>query len=160
MNDVQNESRRGRPPITSKARGNFRHTLYLSFLDFVLLDLKERFIGAASSCAQVCKLLDNWERCKREDFGDLLQLYEGLLPDGDFPSKTSPASYFQMVTSPSNSNFPSKCPLYTSTPETFTTALKVCHKTSMPLIFALLENDAGVTLSVTAWTANQSFSRT
>ena len=87
---IQKEGRRGRPPVASSAYDRFRQNVYLPFLDFVLMDLKERFVGAASSCIQVCKLLP---RCisekdaKKDDFDDLIQLYEGVLSDGDFSSE-------------------------------------------------------------------------
>ena len=91
LGDIQIEDRRGRHPVASSAYDQFRQTVYLPFLDFVLMDLKERFVGAASSCfVQVCKLLPRWiseKDAKEEDFDDMVQLYKGVLPDGDFPSE-------------------------------------------------------------------------
>ena len=145
--DIQIEGRRGRPPVASSAYDHFRQTVYLPFLDFVLMDLKERFVGAASSCAQVCKLLPRWiseKDAKEEDFDDLVQLYEGILPDGDFPSKFEVWKNMW------------RFPLYTDTPETFTAALRVCDKATMPVIFTLLQ--IGATLPVTVCTAERSFS--
>ena len=86
------------------------------------MDLKERFIGAASSCVQVCKLLPRWiseEDAKEEDFDDLVQLYEGVFP----------------LTSPASSKFAKPVALLPvhDTPETFTAACRVCHKTTMPV---------------------------
>ena len=118
----------------------------MPFLDFVLMDLKERFVGAASSCAQVCKLLPRWiseKDANEEDFDDLVQLYEGVLQDGDFSSE------FEVW------KVTRRFPLYTDTPETFTAALRVCHKTTRPVIFTLLQ--IGATLPVTVCTDERSF---
>ena len=147
LGDIQIEGRRSRPPVASSAYDHFRQTVYLPFLDFVLMDLKERFVGAASSCAQVCKLLHRWiseKDAKEEDFDDLVQLYEGILPDGDFPSEFEVWKNMW------------RFPLYTDTPETLTAALRVCHKATMPVIFTLLQ--IGATLPVTVCTAERSFS--
>ena len=68
---LQIEGRRGRPPLASSAYDHFRQTVYLPFLDFVLMELKESFVGAASSCVQVCNLLPRWineKDAKEEDF--------------------------------------------------------------------------------------------
>ena len=85
LGNIQIEGKRGRPPVASSAYDDFRQTVYLPFLDFVLMDLNERFVGAASSCAQVCKLLPHY--ISEKDFDDLVQLYDGVLPDGDFSSE-------------------------------------------------------------------------
>ena len=111
------------------------------------MDLKERFVGAASSCAQVCKLLPRWiseKDAKEEDFDDLVQLCEGILPDGDFPSEFEVWKNMW------------RFPLYTDTPKTFTATVRVCHKATMPVIFTLLQ--IGATLPVTVSTAERSFS--
>ena len=42
ISDVQQEGRRGRPPAATSAYDNFRQTVYLPFIDFVLLDMLER----------------------------------------------------------------------------------------------------------------------
>ena len=81
---------------------------------------------------------------KEKDFDDIVQLYEGVLPDGDFPSELEVWKNMW------------RFPLYTDTPEAFTAALRVCHKATMPVIFALLQ--IGATLPVTVCTAERSFS--
>ena len=73
--DIEIEGRRGRSPVASSAYDHFRQTVYLPFLDFDLMDLKERFIGAASSCVQVCQLLPRWISGKdamEKDFDNLV----------------------------------------------------------------------------------------
>ena len=142
--------RRGRPSVASSVYEYFRQTVHLPFLDFVLMDLKERFVGAASSCVQVCKLLPHWiseKDAKEEDFDDLVQLYEGVLPDGLLPQRVG--SLEKHVALPPVRRYPRN--LHRCTP-----ALRVCHKTTMLLIFAFLQ--IGATLSVMVCTAERSFS--
>ena len=77
LGDIQIEGRRGRPPVASSDYDHFRQTVYLPFLDCVLIDLKERFVRAASSCVQVCKLLPHWiseKDAKEEDFDDVVPI--------------------------------------------------------------------------------------
>ena len=111
------------------------------------MDLKERFVGAASSCVQVCKLLPCWiseKDAKEKDFDDMVHLYERILPDGDLPSELEVWKNIW------------RFPVYTDIPEAFTAALRVCHKAAMPLIFALLQ--IGATLPGTVCFAERSFS--
>ena len=138
---VQLEGRRGRPPTATSAYDHFRQIVYLPFVNFVLLDLQERFLAAAASCFKVCKLLPRSisdKDANEEDFDDLVDLYQNVLPDE--------CQVWRDMW---------RFPPYNEIPKFFADALKVCHKSTMPVVYTLCQ--IGATFQVTVYTAERSF---
>ena len=81
----------GRRRTAALAFDHFRQTVYLLFLDFVLIDRKERFIFHWS-CFFMCQgmqaasSIDNGKDAKQGRLFDLVQLHEDVLSAGDTPS--------------------------------------------------------------------------
>ena len=79
IGDVQLEGRKGRPRTATSAYDHFHQTVYLRFIDFVLLVLQEKFLAAAASCVKVCNLLPRWmldRDATEEDFDVMVDLYQ------------------------------------------------------------------------------------